>query len=211
MRGRVITVQRDESVDRAQTLMALHNIRHLPVLDGQRLVGVISDRDVLGIMVQQRRCACGSRAGKAYFLPPGVRVEEAMTADPVVVAPGADIEAAARLLIARKIGCLPVVDRDRVVGIITETDILSAFVEVMGIQAEQTRLELVLEERAGAFLDACRIVQDQGGDIVSVVTATASHRGEPKKVMLFRLEGVALDPLVKRLEASGHTVLSAIA
>jgi uncharacterized protein with ACT and thioredoxin-like domain len=72
-------------------------------------------------------------------------------------------------------------------------------------------LELVLEERAGAFLDACRIVQDQGGDIVSVVTATASHRGEPKKVMLFRLEGVALDPLVKRLEASGHTVLSAIA
>jgi uncharacterized protein with ACT and thioredoxin-like domain len=79
----------------------------------------------------------------------------------------------------------------------------------MGIHTEQTRLELVLEDRAGAFLDICRIIQDQGGDIASVVTATATYRGEQKKVMVFRLEGVSSDSLVKQLEAGGHTVLSA--
>jgi len=55
MKTRVITIQRDETVDRAQTQLAVHAIRHLPVLEGQRLVGVVTDRNVLGVMVQQRR------------------------------------------------------------------------------------------------------------------------------------------------------------
>jgi len=65
------------------------------------------------------------------------------------------------------------------------------------------------EDCPDAFVEICRIIQARGGDIASVVSATATSHGERKKVMLFRLEGVAADSLVKELEAGGHAVLSA--
>jgi len=205
MRGRVITIQRDESVDRAQTLMALHNIRHLPVLEGHRLVGVISDRDVLGIMVQQRRCACGSRAGKAYFLPPGVRVDEAMTTDPVVVAPGADIEEVARLLIARKIGCLPVVDRDRVVGIITETDILGVFTEIMGLLESSSRIDIALGRNPLALERTSEIIRRHRGKIISV--GISPPRGGAPRIHHFRLRSCDTAVIAASLRRAGFHVL----
>jgi len=208
MKANPITVGPQYSFRHAMNLIRQRGIRHLPVVEGGRLVGIVTDRDV---RQASPSAATSLEVHELHYLLEKIKIRDIMTSEVVTAMPEMPIEAAARLMLTHRIGSLPVLRGMALVGIITETDILSAFVEVMGIQAEQTRLELVLEERAGAFLDACRIVQDQGGDIVSVVTATASHRGEPKKVMLFRLEGVALDPLVKRLEASGHTVLSAIA
>jgi acetoin utilization protein AcuB len=208
MKANPITVGPLDSFRHAMNLIRQRGIRHLPVVEGWRLVGIVTDRDV---RQASPSAATSLEIHELHYLLEKIKIRDIMTSEVVTATPEMPIEAAARLMLTHRIGSLPVLRGMALVGIITETDILSAFVEVMGIQAEQTRLELVLEERAGAFLDACRIVQDQGGDIVSVVTATASHRGEQKKVMLFRLEGVVLDPLVTRLEASGHTVLSAIA
>jgi acetoin utilization protein AcuB len=208
MKANPITVGPQDSFRHAMNLIRQRGIRHLPVVEGGRLVGIVTDRDV---RQASPSAATSLEIHELHYLLEKIKIRDIMTSEVVTATPEMPIEEAARLMLTHRIGSLPVLRGMALVGIITETDILSAFVEVMGIQAEQTRLELVVEERAGAFLDACRIVQDQGGDIVSVVTATASHRGEPKKVMLFRLEGVVLDPLVKRLEASGHTVLSAIA
>jgi acetoin utilization protein AcuB len=208
MKANPITVGPLDSFRHAMNLIHQRGIRHLPVVEGGRLVGIVTDRDV---RQASPSAATSLEIHELHYLLEKITIRDIMTSEVVTATPEMPIEAAARLMLTHRIGCLPVLREMALVGIITETDILSAFVEVMGIQPEQTRLELVLEERAGAFLDACRIVQDQGGDIVSVVTATASHRGEQKKVMLFRLEGVVLDPLVTRLEASGHTVLSAVA
>lgn len=208
MKANPITVGPLDSFRHAMNLIRQRGIRHLPVVEGGRLVGIVTDRDV---RQASPSAATSLEIHELHYLLEKITIRDIMTSEVVTATPEMPIEAAARLMLTHRIGCLPVLRGMALVGIITETDILSAFVEVMGIQAEQTRLELILEERAGAFLDACRIVQDQGGDIVSVVTAMASHRGEQKKVMLFRLEGVVLDPLVKRLEASGHRVLSAVA
>lgn len=208
MKANPITVGPLDSFRHAMNLIRQRGIRHLPVVEGGRLVGIVTDRDV---RQASPSAATSLEIHELHYLLEKITIRDIMTSEVVTATPEMPIEAAARLMLTHRIGCLPVLREMALVGIITETDILSAFVEVMGIQAEQTRLELILEERAGAFLDACRIVQDQGGDIVSVVTAMASHRGEQKKVMLFRLEGVVLDPLVKRLEASGHRVLSAVA
>jgi acetoin utilization protein AcuB len=208
MKANPITVGPLDSFRHAMNLIRQRGIRHLPVMEGGRLVGIVTDRDV---RQASPSAATSLEIHELHYLLEKITIRDIMTSEVVTATPEMPIEAAARLMLTHRIGSLPVLRGMALVGIITETDILSAFVEVMGIQPEQTRLELVLEERAGAFLDACRIVQDQGGDIVSVVTATASHRGEQKKVMLFRLEGVVLDPLVTRLEASGHTVLSAVA
>jgi acetoin utilization protein AcuB len=201
-----VTVSPEDSFRHAMTLIRQKGIRHLPVVDEGQLVGILTDRDIRQASPSP---ATSLEIHELHYLLEKVRIREIMTKKVYTVTPATPIEEAARLMLTHRIGGLPVLDAGRLVGIITETDILTAFVDVMGIQQEQTRLELVLEDRPGAFLEVCRIIQAQGGDIVSVVTATATHRGEETKVLVFRLEGVEVDALVKSLEAGGHTVLSA--
>jgi len=205
MRRGVITVQRDESVDCAQTLMARHGIRHLPVLDGERLVGVISHGDVRGTMVQQRRPRCGTLAGRTYFLDPGARVEEAMTPDPVVVPPGTDIDEAARLLITCKIGCLPVVEHGRLVGIITETDILGVVTEIMGLLAASSRIDIALGRDPRALERTSEIIRRHHGKIISV-GMSPGRRGAPR-VHHFRLESCDTAAIAASLRRAGFRVL----
>jgi len=201
-----VTVSPEDSFRQAMTLIRQKGIRHLPVVEGAQLVGIVTDRDIRQTSPSP---ATSLEIHELHYLLEKVKIREIMTKKVYTVTPETPIEEAARLMLQHKIGGLPVVEAGRVVGIITETDILSAFVEVMGIQQEQTRLELVLEDRPGAFLEVCRVIQEGGGDIVSVVTATATHHGKQTKVLIFRLEGVQVDGLVKSLEAGGHTVLSA--
>lgn len=206
MKPHPITVSPKDSFRHAMSLIRQKGIRHLPVVEGNRLVGIVTDRDLRQASPSP---ATSLEIHELHYLLEKVRIHEIMTQKVYTVTPETAIEEAARLMLQHKIGGLPVLKDGALIGIITETDILTAFVEVMGIRQEQTRLELVLEDRSGAFLDVCRIIQEQGGDIVSVVTATATHGGEQKKVLIFRLEGVEVEPLVQSLKQRGHTVLSA--
>ena len=201
-----VTVSPEDSFRHAMTLIRQKGIRHLPVLEEGGLVGILTDRDIRQASPSP---ATSLEIHELHYLLEKVKIREIMTRKVHTVTPETPIEEAARLMLTHRIGGLPVLEAGRLVGIITETDILTAFVDVMGIQQEQARLELVLEDRPGSFLEVCRIMQEQGGDIVSVVTATATHRSEETKVLVFRLEGVEVDALVKSLEGGGHTVLSA--
>ena len=203
-----ITVSPADSFRRAMTLIRQRGIRHLPVVEGGQLVGIVTDRDLRQASPSP---ATSLEIHELHYLLEKITVREIMTTKVHTVTPETPIEEAARLMLQHKIGGLPVLRSGLLVGILTETDILTAFVDLMGLQTDQTRLELVLEDRPGAFLEVCRIIQDQGGDIASVVSATATHGGQEKKVVVFRLEGVHADPLVKSLEQGGHTVLSVTA
>ncbi len=205
MKPNPISVSPHDSFRHAMTLIRQRGIRHLPVVEGDRLVGIVTDRD---IRQASPSAATGLEVHELTYLLEQVKVREIMTEKVVTVSPETLIEEAARLMLRHRIGGLPVVEEGRLVGIITETDILQAFVDLMGLQQEQTRLELVLEDRPGAFLEVCRLIQEQGGDIVSVVSTTATHQGVEKRLMTFRLEGVRPDPLVAKLEQGSHTILS---
>jgi acetoin utilization protein AcuB len=205
MKNNPLTVSPHDSFRHAMTLIRQKGIRHLPVVEGDRVVGIVTDRDIRQASPSP---ATGLEIHELHFLLEQVKVREIMTTKVVTVTPQTLIEEAARLMLRHRIGGLPVVQEGRLVGIITETDILQAFVDMMGLQQEQTRLELVLEDCPGAFLEVCRLIQEQGGDILSVVSTTTSHDGAEKKVMIFRLEGVRPDPLVTSLKQGGHTVLS---
>jgi acetoin utilization protein AcuB len=206
MRTQPITVAPQDSFRHAMALIRQRGIRHLPVVEGGRLVGIVTDRDLRQASPSP---ATSLDIHELHYLLERVAVREIMTSPVITVTPDTPIDEAARIMLQDRIGCLPVLRGTELVGIITETDILGAFVDLMGIRSRRTRLELILEAREGAFLDVCRIIQEQKGDIAGVVSATATHAGAEKRVMLFRLEGVAVDPLVRALEANGHTVLSA--
>src|SRR5574341_1197672 len=185
MKPNPITVSPEDSFRHAMTLIRERGIRHLPVVEDGRLVGIVTDRDLRQASPSQ---ATSLEIHELHYLLERVTVREIMTTKVHTVTPDTPIEEAARLMLRHRIGGVPVLGEGALVGILTETDILSAFVDLMGLQEDKTRLELVLENRPGAFLDVCRIIQDQGGDIASVVSATATHAGQEKKVMLFRIE-----------------------
>jgi acetoin utilization protein AcuB len=114
MTRRLVTIGPETSCREARRLMDEHRIRHLPVVAGGRLIGMVSDRDV-------RSAASGASGSVARRI---------MTPDPVTVTSRTRIEHAARVMLDARFGSLPVVDTT-LVGIVTSTDLLRAFVRVL--------------------------------------------------------------------------------
>ena len=116
------TVRSDELMDLVHDVMCLGRVRHLPVVDGGRLVGVVSQRDLLAAGLSQ--ALEFDRAQRRSFLRT-VAVSEVMTGHPTSVRTGTSLEEAAALMLDQRIGCLPVVDDDlQPIGLLTETDLL---------------------------------------------------------------------------------------
>jgi len=123
------TVRPDAPVAEAQHLMRHRRIRHLPVVAGGRLSGIITDRDVRTALPSQ---ATSLAAGEILYLLDRLSVERIMTRPVITIGPEAPIADAVALLLAHRIGALPVMEGDRLVGIITETDLLRAFASTFG-------------------------------------------------------------------------------
>jgi CBS domain-containing protein len=125
MRGDVVTLAPDETLDVGQDIMRLGRVRHLPVLDEDgRLVGIVSKRDLLESSLS--RALEFDPASRRAFLG-SVQVREVMSEEVVSVGPETSLEDAAQLLVLRQIGCLPVVGDDgTMLGLVTETDLLGA-------------------------------------------------------------------------------------
>jgi len=133
MRTSMILVGPTDSVRAAWQLLREHRIRHLPVVEQGRLVGIITDRDIRLIFPSG---AVGQREQDPHAVLEKISVRDIMTERVITVTPEASIADATRLLLKHRIGGLPVVQGDRLVGIITKTDILAAFVEIVEGRAQ---------------------------------------------------------------------------
>ena len=198
MRTSLITVGKDATLAQAQELLHSHRIRHLPVVEGDRLLGILTDRDI-------RQASPSSAAGispdrTAAFLAQ-IPVAKAMMTEVRTVGPYTTIEEAARLMIEHKIGCLPVTETGRLVGIITETDILGVLADVMGIREPSTRLEFTLPDLPGALAEITRIIKTHGVTISSIVTMPHWEGG--KRLAVIRIKTMNPQPVLKDLAAAG--------
>jgi acetoin utilization protein AcuB len=188
-----ITVSDRTSVQEAIHLMEENGIRHLPVVNRlQRLVGWVT----LGDMKQ----------GLLPAVVTGLSVADLMVREPITINPDADVETAARIIFEKKIGGMPVVNGDnRVIGVITVTDILGAFIKIMGILSNGLRLDVDVGDKPDGFEDVSRIIHEKGGEIVSVGISPDSSES---KVYFFRLKKLDEEPIVKALEKAGYRVLA---
>jgi acetoin utilization protein AcuB len=121
MSARVTALGREDTLDIADAVMCLGRIRHLPVLDGGTVVGVVSQRDLF-------RSALGTALAFGIRGPQelmrSLDVRDVMSAPAVTIGPDASVQEAARDMAEKKIGCLPVVEKGKLVGILTETDVM---------------------------------------------------------------------------------------
>lgn len=128
MTQEVVTLDRNDEIALADDLLSLGRVRHIPVLDeGRRLAGIITQRDLFRSALLQ---VLGTGRIAHNRIPRGIRIKSVMTSDVVTVTPSTPIHEAAAIMTKQKLGCLPVLDGEDLVGILTEADFVSAFVGV---------------------------------------------------------------------------------
>ena len=118
---KVATVVRKDTVEIADGMMTMGRIRHLPVLDGSEVVGVLSQRDLFRSVMG---AALAYGMGRPQEILRTLEVGDVMTVPAVTIGPEAPVQEAARAMEEKRIGCLPVIEGGRLVGILTDTDIL---------------------------------------------------------------------------------------
>ena len=129
MAEKIVTISADDRLSTVEDIMTLGRVRHMPVVRGGRLVGVVSERDLLRASLSNLT-EFGNEQRRAFLQ--AVEIRRVMSAPPVVIHPDATPEEAALVMAEKKIGCLPVVDGEDLVGLVTETDLLRYFAGVPG-------------------------------------------------------------------------------
>lgn len=163
-----VTVTPSTKVDEAALVMKKHGIRRLPVVEEGKLVGFLSDRD---LMKATPSPATTLSKYEINSLLAKITVKGVMSRNVITISVDATVEEAALLMCKEKIGGMPVVSSvGAVVGVITETDIFKTFVDVMGLQDGKTRLTLLVKDKIGVVRDVAGIFAEMGLNIDSLVT-----------------------------------------
>ncbi len=130
MKTQVVSISADDTLRIVREIMELGRVRHLPVVHKGKLVGVVSQRDLFHASLSN---VIGiGREEQELFLE-GVKIADVMSEPPVSISPDAPVQSAAALMADRKIGCLPVVESEKLIGIVTETDLLHHFAALPSI------------------------------------------------------------------------------
>ena len=189
-----ITITADASISEAIELMKVNSIRHLPVVSrGRKLEGFLT-------LVDLKQGLIPSMLGD-------LTLRDLMIQEPITVGPDTDIEFAAQLIYKNKIGGMPVVTGDQLVGIITATDILRAFIDMMGILSSTSRIDVVIGDQPGSLKTALQIINDAGGDIINV-GMTSQQTG--RRIYYFRLAACKTAGIEKALVEQNYEVLAAM-
>lgn len=206
MSSPAVVVQEKESFQDALRLMRERQCRRLPVVDQKgKLVGIVSERDLLYASPSE---ATSLSIWEVHYLLAKLRVKEIMTPEVITTTPDTPIEDAARLMVTHKIGGLPVVDgRQELVGVITETDIFQAFVEMLAGGHPGVRLTLEVPEGKGVLLELCRTILDLGGSIMSV-GSFEGHRAESRGLVV-KVRDVEGGELVRAFDTLGDHLVDA--
>lgn len=150
----MITIRPEAGIRDAIEIMRQHSIRHLPVMSGEKLVGLVSlgnlKQSILASMIEH------------------LRISDVMVRDVHCATLATSLEQAARIMHTRAIGCLPVLDGGRMVGILAVRDILKAFIEIMGVLQGGQRIDVILKQVHGSLEEVIGVIEANGGQVVSV-------------------------------------------
>ncbi len=203
MTREVATLPPQATAGEALALSVERRIRHMPVVEGGRLVGIVSDRDLRSAIPALGDPARSEALGR-------VRVREIMTREVATARPGDPVEEAANAMREKKIGCLPVVEEGALVGIVTSSDVMEALVYLMGAHEPGNRLEVVMPDRPGMLAGVAGIFGELGINIVSAVMGPRDAlpgSPDPGRVAVFRVDTMDLREATEILGRAGYAVL----
>jgi acetoin utilization protein AcuB len=198
-----ITITPDTSYPEAYGFLRKKVIRHLPVVDtNQQCVGVVSLTDLLHASPASDRTLS---IFEVNYLVANLHVREIMSSPPITVDEDTPLEEAARVMVEKKIGCLPVLRDGDLVGMITETDFFATFVEILGGEEASLRITVRVNDVRGELARLAGKIDELGGNICSV----ARFRGEDPEhcFITIRLEGIEEQVLIPAIESEVEEVV----
>lgn len=189
-----ITIGPSTSIVEAIELMKVNSIRHLPVVEGENiLTGFVTLADLKQALIPA--------------MMGDIELKDIMIKKPITVRPEDDIEVGAQLIYKHKIGGMPVISGKSLVGIITATDILRAFIDMMGILTSSSRIDVMIEDKPAVFQRVLEIITQNGGEVINV---GMTSRKNDQKEYYFRLSACRTAAIRASLEREGIRVLNAM-
>jgi len=177
----------------AYQIMRTHHIRHLPVVENGRVVGIVTDRDL--------RFATSALHPTPF--PADASVEQVMTRNPLTATPRDPVEEAARLMRAHKVGCLPVVEGDTLTGIVTVSDLLDAIIRLTGVARPGGRLAVRLDDNPGGLASLTAHLAGARVNIHAILSYPADETGTQ---VILRLDTLNTQTLAETLRREGFDI-----
>lgn len=197
----VITVRPDMPIADALNMMKREHIRRAPVIKDGKLVGIVSDKDLLNASPSP---ATSLSVWEMNYLLSKINIKDVMTKEVLTVTEDTPIEEAARIMADNKIGGLPVVRNDNVVGIITETDLFKIFLELMGARELGVRVTALVHEERGQLAKLTQAIANGGGNFLAF--GQFSGEDSTNRLVTFKVGGLdqaevkeIVEPLVETL------------
>ncbi len=188
----IISVELNDSIQKASQLFNEHRIRSLPVLDSGRLVGIVSDRDLKKASVSEDS---GLDPNELIYLNTRIKIAEIMTADPLTASPDVTVDEIANIMYHKKISGMPVVNSSgELVGMITQGDIFRLLVSLTGIEQKGVQVAVQLKDESGSIRVIADILRSYNGRVISVLTSYSDAPPDMRNVY-FRVSQLDLSKL----------------
>ena len=198
-----VTITEDTSIDDALHLMRERKVRRFPIMDkAGHLVGIVSDKDLLHAAPSP---ASTLSVYEMHYLLAKLTVKKVMSSPVITISPDVPLEDAARIMADNKIGGLPVLDGDKLVGIITETDIFKILLELMGGRTSGLRVTVSLPDRRGNLAKLTQALADRGANIISLVTYGGTTADD--SLITIKINGVEETAVREALNQPGVKVM----
>lgn len=201
MKAPVISASPDLPVEEAFEILKKRGIRHLPVIDDEeRLVGIVSDKDLRQALVPAERI---DEKKRYFYFKNLVFIKDVMTKDPISIRPDTDIEQAAYIMYTKKIGSLIVLENRRIVGILTSSDFLLLLIGILGMIKEGLSFTLEENDKGQALTTTLGTVSNLGGQVLSVAVKGLENAKRPLYRFRVRMAPEKRPELIRKLEAAG--------
>ncbi|MEW6725887.1 CBS and ACT domain-containing protein [Desulforudis sp. 1088] len=197
-----ITITPETPIFQALEIMTRKKVRHLPVVKDGKLVGIVTERGLLQVSPSP---ATTLSVYELNYVLAKVTVKDALVKNPVTCDPDMPIEEAARVMREKKIGSILVTEKDKLIGIITQTDMIEGLGRLFGVRRAGTRLVIETPDRIGVLSEITQFFKEKDINIISVATLELENG---KFLLMFRISTADASSLVGELEGKGFHVVS---
>lgn len=202
MTSQVFTVRPDDTIADTMTLMREKRINRLPVVEHDKVVGLVTDGDLREVSPSP---ATTLSIFELNYLVAKTPIREVAVKKVITCGPDTRIEDAALLMREHEIGGLPVVEKGKLVGIITETDIFDAFLDIMGFRSPGQRVVIETEDHAGVMAGLAAVLTEFD---VNIASLAVYHLKDHKVQILAHLSGDRVTDAIKSLTDKGYVIKS---
>lgn len=196
----VISMKPYETIGKAIELMHSNRIRHIPIIDeNDFVIGIVTDRDI-------RDVSPSIFHSEEHLEDLQKPVASIMTENVITGHPLDFVEEVSAMFYEHKIGCLPIVTEGKLVGIITETDMLHTLVKLMGADQPSSLIEIKVKNKLGQLSEAAQVFSENNVNIISVLVYP-DKKDNGSKILLFRVQTMNPMKAIDQLKKRGYTVL----